>query len=184
MANYALLTAIGRNRPGIVAAITGVLLENGCNIEDSQMSQLGPNFACMLMVRMPEGLVAPQLDGRFEVDGVVKELGMQVHLSPLLPEEAHDTRSDYPKYLIRVHGADRKGIVHQLTQQLAEKSVNITKLHTEVIHAEPPVYVMTIEVEIPPFVDADQLGKDLKGIGETIGVEVSMTLCEGSEFRS
>lgn len=183
MANYALLTAIGRNRPGIVAAITGVLLENDCNIEDSQMTQLGPNFACMLMVRMPEGLVGPQLAGRFEADGVVREMGMQVHLSPLLPEEAHDTRSDHPKYLIRVHGADRKGIVHRLTQQLAEKSVNITNLHTEVVHREPPLYVMTIEVEIPPFVDADQLGKNLKASGESIGVEVSMALCEGDTFE-
>jgi glycine cleavage system transcriptional repressor len=184
MANYALLTAIGRNRPGIVAAITGVLLENDCNIEDSQMGQLGPEFACMLLVRMPEGLVARQMTERFEMDAVVKELGMKVRLSSLLPEEAHDTRSDYPKYLIRVHGADHKGIVHQLTKHLGAQSVNITNLHTEVHHQEPPLYVMTIEVEVPPFVDADQLAKDLKAIGESIAVKVSMSFCDPDKLEA
>ena len=62
MANYALLTANGKDRPGIVAAIARVLLESDCNIEDSQMARLGPDFACMLVLRMPEGLLGDQWD--------------------------------------------------------------------------------------------------------------------------
>jgi glycine cleavage system transcriptional repressor len=174
MPNYTLLTAVGKNRPGIVAAMAGVLLDNNCNIEDSQMAQLGPNFACMLMVSMPEGLVTQQLTERFQADSVVRDMGMQIHLAPVLPEEAVHTRSHQPRYLIRVHGADRKGIVHRLTRHLAQHSANITNLHTEVIHHDTPLYVMTIEVEVPPFVDAEKLGKDLTAIGHSIEVGVSM----------
>ena len=44
------VTAIGADRPGIVAAVTGVLTDHGGNIEDSTMSILGGHFAMMLVV--------------------------------------------------------------------------------------------------------------------------------------
>ena len=48
------VTAIGRDRPGIVAAISGALLELEGNVEDSQMSILRGHFAVMLIVRLPD----------------------------------------------------------------------------------------------------------------------------------
>src|SRR5439155_10463549 len=45
------LTAIGRDRPGIVARIAKVLLDHVLNIEDSQMRILGGRFSMMLLVR-------------------------------------------------------------------------------------------------------------------------------------
>src|SRR4051794_12846996 len=45
------LTAIGRDRPGIVAGIARVLLDHGLNIEDSQMRILGGRFSMMLLLR-------------------------------------------------------------------------------------------------------------------------------------
>ncbi|MDH3961719.1 MAG: amino acid-binding protein, partial [Desulfuromonadales bacterium] len=34
------MTAFGKDRPGIVADVTSVLYETGCNLEDSTMSML------------------------------------------------------------------------------------------------------------------------------------------------
>jgi len=180
MPNYALLTATGSDRPGIVAAITGVLLEADCNIEDSQMARLGPDFACMLMIRMPEGMVGRQLDDRLaEVAG---QLGLKLHLQDLRPEQAAETRSDLPKHLIHVYGADRKGIIHRITRHLADHSINITNLHTEVIHHHTPLYVMMIEVEIPSFLDVGRLQDELAAIGREIEVTVSMKPKDDARF--
>src|SRR5438876_2050141 len=107
MPNYALLTAVGADRPGIVASIAGVLFDNDCNIEDSQMARLGPDFACMLMIRMPEGMVSQQLETR--VAQSVNDMGLRVDVRDLRPEEATDTQGQRPKHLIHVYGADRKG---------------------------------------------------------------------------
>jgi len=180
MPNYALLTAHGRDRPGIVAAITGVLLESDCNIEDSQMARLGPDFACMLILRMPQGLVSDQLADRLA--HVSNQLGLSVHLQDLRPEEASETRSDQSKHLIHVYGADRKGIVHRISRHLADQSVNITNLYTEVIHHDRPLYVMLIEVEVPPFVDISRLQEDLAAIGRAIEVQVSMKPKDDARF--
>lgn len=180
MSNYALLSANGQDRPGIVAAITGVLLENECNIEDSQMARLGPEFACMLMIRMPEGMVSQQLEQR--LGGVARELGLRLFMQDLRPEEASETRMDQPKHLIHVYGADRKGIVYRIARHLADRGVNITNLQTEVIHHDRPLYVMMIEVELPSFIDAGRLQDELAVIGREIDVVVSLKPKDDARF--
>jgi glycine cleavage system transcriptional repressor len=180
MPNYALLTASGPDRPGIVAGITGVLLDSDCNIEDSQMSRLGPDFACMLMLRLPEGMVSEQLAE--QLNQTASSFELRFHIRDLRPEDASETQSTSPRHVIHVYGADRKGIIHRITKRLAEDSVNIANLHTEVIHHETPLYVMMIEVEIPSYVDAGQLQDDLSAIGKEIEVKVVMKPKDDARF--
>ena len=180
MSNYALLNASGLDRPGIVAAITGVLLESDCNIEDSQMARLGPDFVCMLIIRMPEGMVSENLSHR--LDAVASSLALHLDVRDLRPEEAAETRFEAPKHLVHVYGADRKGIVHRISQHLAAQSINITNLHTEVVHHDTPLYVMLIEVELPAFVDAGRVQDELARIGKEIGVVVSMKPKDDARF--
>jgi len=180
MPNYALLTASGGDQPGIVAAIAGVLVESDCNIEDSSCARLGPDFACMLMIRMPEGMVSRQLAQRLA--GTAEEMKLQLDVHDLRPEEAYETRSEQPKHLIHVYGADRKGIVHRITRHLADQRVNVTNLQTEVIHHDKPLYVMLIEVEVPSYVDVNRLQSELVGIGNEIGVTVSLKPKDDARF--
>ncbi len=180
MANYALMTAVGKDQPGIVAGISGVLFEADCNIEDSQMARLGPDFACMLLLALPEGLTSTQLDERLR--GVREAVRLWIHLADLLPEEATGEPRDLPVYTIHVYGADRKGIVSRITRHLADQGINISNLHTEVIPHKEPLYVMLIEVEIPPFVDTARLQRDLKAIGQEIGVQVSVKQKDDARF--
>ena len=180
MPNYALLTAVGNDRPGIVAGISAVLFDTGCNIEDSQMARLGPDFACMLMIRMPEGMISDQLAARLAP--VSQHLGMKLLVHDLRPEEASEPRSEQARHLIHVYGADRPGIVHRITRHLADQSVNITNMHTEVIHHQTPLYVMMIEVEIPKFVDVGRLQSELAAIGREIQVVVSMKPKDDARF--
>ena len=172
MPNYALLTTSGLDQPGIVAAITKVLLDSDCNIEDSQMARLGPDFACMLILRMPENMLSQQLEEKL-VD-VAKTNNLRLDLQDLSPEEACKGEVGLPKYLIHVYGADRKGIVSRISQHLADNNINIANLHTEVVHYQTPLYVMLIEVEMPSTVNSGKLQGELAAIGKEIEVVVSM----------
>ena len=53
------VTALGADRPGIVAAVTGVLMRHGGNLEDSAMTNLGGHFAMMLVSRFPTASPRP-----------------------------------------------------------------------------------------------------------------------------
>ena len=55
MPHYA-VTAVGADRPGIVAAVSGVLMEQGCNLEDTSMTILRGHFAVMLVLAAPDDL--------------------------------------------------------------------------------------------------------------------------------
>ena len=50
MRRWFALSAIGRDRPGIVADLAELIYECDGNLEDSSMTQLGPEFAVLLLL--------------------------------------------------------------------------------------------------------------------------------------
>jgi glycine cleavage system transcriptional repressor len=59
-----IITATGRDRPGMVAAISQKLFEADCNIEDATMTRLSGEFAMILVVAPPPELSTPDLAAR------------------------------------------------------------------------------------------------------------------------
>jgi glycine cleavage system transcriptional repressor len=171
MPNYAILTAMGKDQPGIVAGISGILFEKGCNIEESTMARLGGQFTVMLLLRLPEGMTARQIDQ--ELAPLRGKLRLTAQLTDLRPEDAMEP-PEVPRHVVSVYGADKAGIVAKITRHLADHSVNITNLTTRVVHHAQPLYIMLIEVEIPPYVDPDVLTKELVEVGKQIQVQVSV----------
>ena len=164
------VTAIGRDRPGIVAAISGALLELEGNIEDSQMSILRGHFAVMLIVNLPEAVDAGELQDR--VERVRAELELEAiainRVDELGPARAR------PSHVITVYGADHPGIVHAVSAALAEREVNITGLETRLAGAaDSPLYVMILEVAMG---EAPEAGVEaaLRDVAADAKVEVSM----------
>ena len=49
MENRFIMTAFGKDRPGIVADVTRILFENGCNLEDNTMTLLADEFTLVLL---------------------------------------------------------------------------------------------------------------------------------------
>ena len=47
---YYALSAIGQDRPGIVADVSGLIFECGGNLEDSSMTILGNQFALLILL--------------------------------------------------------------------------------------------------------------------------------------
>ena len=43
------MTAFGKDRPGIVADVSQIIYENGCNLEDSTMTLLEDEFTIILL---------------------------------------------------------------------------------------------------------------------------------------
>jgi glycine cleavage system transcriptional repressor len=156
------LTAIGRDRPGIVARIARVLLEHGLNIEDSQMRILGGRFAMMLLLR-----------GKASEDALYKDLlstGRELGLDYIYvhPISDADAVPPQPTHTLSVYGGDHPGIVAAVSDALATHGVNITDLETRLAG---DVYVMLLEVVIPPGVE---LAEVVAEVGREQGVDVSL----------
>jgi glycine cleavage system transcriptional repressor len=161
------VTAVGVDRPGVVAALCGVLVEQDCNLEDTQMAVLGGYAAMMLVVRAGERVTAEELQAALaEATG---RLGLAIWVQPmgeLTPREETASR-----WSVSVYGADRPGIVFEVTRLLARADINIVALHTRL---RDRVYTMALEVVVPPSTDGDRVASELDRLAAELGVACSM----------
>jgi glycine cleavage system transcriptional repressor len=142
--NCIVISAVGKDRPGIVAGVSKALFEAGCNLEDSSMTILGGEFAMILVVSLPEGLKIEQLDKKFS--DVRENLQLSIFLKPITFGEIQHHKSRGLPYMISVYGVDKPGIVYRVTSVLAKENINITDVNTKrTSEEESPVYMMMLE---------------------------------------
>jgi glycine cleavage system transcriptional repressor len=169
----AAVTAVGRDRPGIVAGFSGALARLGCNLEDATMTRLRQEFAMLLLVRLPAGLDVSGL--REALTATAEQLRLSLVVRALDPAEAAPPAGGNHCFILRLYGADRVGIVRDVTQLLADRSLNITDLNTRVIPGgEGPVYVMLLELEAPSEAAAEALRPELEALSRNLQVEISL----------
>lgn len=161
------VTAIGADRPGMVAAVTGVLFEHACNLEDSRMAILGGHFAMMLVVD-PKGTDAATLEAALAQVG--QDLALTIAVRPIADLAAHTTAG--APHILSVYGADRPGIVAEVTKALADARVNIVDLRTHVTGSDPAVYIMLLDLEVPG--DPIVLEQRLKELASTRGIDLTL----------
>ncbi|MGH9187432.1 MAG: glycine cleavage system protein R [Acidimicrobiales bacterium] len=164
------VSAIGVDRPGIVAAVTGVLMDHGCNLEDTSMSILRGHFAMMLVVAVPPEEGAADLEAALAP--AAEDLGLVVTVRSI-DDEAPASPPGQP-WQLAVYGTDRPGIVHRIARLLAEQQVNIVDLTTRMVGVAEPVYVMLLDVTIPGTVDPEALRAGLERLGRELAVECSL----------
>jgi glycine cleavage system transcriptional repressor len=164
------VSVFGRDRPGIVAAVTRVLADAGCNLEDTSMTILRGHFAMMLVVSGGAGILADDLEA--ELSSVADRLDLQLSVRPVADDIATaQVRGD--RWVAAVYAADRPGLVAHISEILADHRVNIVNLETRLVGEPDAVYVMHFELEVPAG-RATQVQADLAAAARELGVEVSM----------
>lgn len=166
------VTAVGRDRPGIVAEFSGAVYRVGGNLEDATMTRLRSEFAMLLLVRVETARLE-------EMEAAVREAARRTGLDVLCRRlDAGEAKLPAPAggsgYILRVYGADRPGIVHRFTTLLAERGLNISDLNTRVLGAAggSPVYVMVLEIDSVSPEHAEALRPELERLSRELEVEI------------
>lgn len=164
MSDFYILTVTGEDKPGIVSFVTSALLKEKCNLGDASMMRLGNTFAMMLMLDCAEGI--EHLD---EIIAEMKKSGLRVHF-----DEVQNKPQTHlvPNIRITVYGADKSGIVSEVTSVLFEQSVNIIDLESSLgVAAENPLYILHIEGATSRSVDEVKQAL-IAGCSEVLTVDV------------
>jgi glycine cleavage system transcriptional repressor len=166
MSQIVMITAIGpRDRPGIVAALTEAVYKAGGNLDDATMTRLHGAFANMLAARIRDEGSLQVLRDQLAV--VAQKMGLHVSVE-LIPDEHSDPEPDHQ---INVYGADKPGIVHEVTKLLSELQVNITDLKTRLVGAPGNgVYLMALETSGG---DWNVIPRRLADVAIRLGVDLS-----------
>ncbi|OGR93579.1 MAG: hypothetical protein A2992_05565 [Elusimicrobia bacterium RIFCSPLOWO2_01_FULL_59_12] len=173
MKSFYLLSAFGKDRPGMVSQVTRLVFELRGNIEDASMTRLGGEFAMMLVIGLPNAGAGARLTK--SLPPLQKKHGLAVSAKPIAAGLARVRRPSQATHLISVYGTDRPGIVYRITRTIADQRVNITDLNTRILkRSGKALYVMLLEVQIPSRAKAQALERRLKRLGRALRLDVTL----------
>jgi glycine cleavage system transcriptional repressor len=155
------LAVLGRDQPGIVAGVTGAVLDLGCNLEDVATTILRGEFAMMLV------LSAPPQTTRDEVAAGLEPFRQKMGLMLSVWEIPDGRTHSVPTHALTVYGPDRMGIVHTVAEVLARLEVNICDMTCHLHEGDSALYLLTMEIEAhgdPAHLDGE-IGRALQPLG-------------------
>lgn len=168
------ISVLGPDRPGIIAAATRILFEQDCNIENVSQTILQTEFSGIFIVTLPETLAAAALAAHLE-EGL-GPLKQHVTLKPLDAAARPTFRSSGSEpFVITTRGPDQKGLVARITEIIARHGVNVTNLQAVFKGGDDPdSNIMIYEVDVPATTDQQRLNQELRSRAADLGLEIGI----------
>ena len=164
------LTLIGRDRPGLVDALSERIAAVGGNWQESRMARLAGQFAGILLVEVPEAAVEELMRSLTGLAGQ----GLQVTAERGLGEAPTAAR---PLLTLELVGADHPGIVHDIAHALAGRDINIEELETHLATGSfsgETMFRATARLRPPPGLDLAALREVLEGLANELMVDIEL----------
>jgi len=162
------LTVVGDDRAGIVAAVARTVEAHGGNWERSQLAELSGTFAGVIEVSVPAGRADALRGALSELDGLLTVAVI-----------AHDAAADAEAHALSftVLGHDRPGIVRDISTALSTHGVSIERLTTETRDAAMAggrLFEAIVTAKAPASVDLSAVVAELERIASEIQVDVTV----------
>ncbi|MEN8779931.1 MAG: ACT domain-containing protein [Desulfobacterales bacterium] len=171
--NKAVISVLGPDRPGIIAAVTRMLFEKNCNIENVSQTILQSEFSGIFIVVLPSEQSLADLHGYLE-EGLTP-LNHHVFVKPLDVTGPVFTMARSEPFVITTKGPDRKGLVAAITEIIARYGVNVANLQAVFKGGDDPnSNIMIYEVDIPVDIDQQRLYTDLRAKATELSLQISI----------
>jgi glycine cleavage system regulatory protein len=134
------------------------------------MARLSGHFAGVLRVSVPE----EQVGALTQALESLEPEGLRVSV---VRSELEPLTSDVRKLRLEILGSDRPGIVRDISQALADRSINVDELRTEIMSAPMSgelLFLANAEILVPMDLDLELLRKDLEALAHELMVDVDL----------
>ena len=140
------ISALGDDKPGIVNELSKTILNQGGNISDSRMTVLGGEFAMMLLVSGSQECID-------NIISKLEETGENLNLTLIAKEtQTLDSNQKRLPYLINVVSMDNPGIVHNISDFLSSRNLNIEEIETKTYpaaHTGTTMFSLDMVISVP-----------------------------------
>jgi glycine cleavage system regulatory protein len=157
---------IGEDQPGIVRLLSQTVAEHQANWQESRMSYLGGFFSGIAQVKIDEAEL-PSLKRSLEA--------MEGFTVAVLDARADADNEPGRRMAFNIIGPDRKGILSEVSAQLAAQGINVLAMDTSIGPAPmsgEALFTTDAEVLVPEAVDLAELTMQLNDIADSLGVDV------------
>ncbi|SFR90550.1 Glycine cleavage system regulatory protein [Microbacterium sp. cf046] len=164
------LTVVGADRAGLVAAVADAVDAHGGNWENSQLAELAGAFAGIIEVSVATDRVDELRAALSALDGL---LTVTVHASGAAAGELAGSR----EFGFRVLGNDHPGIVREISSTLSSYGISIERMSSETRDAAMSggrLFEATIVARVPASVEVDAVQSALEQLAAEIQVDVTL----------
>ena len=161
-----ILTVVTRDQVGIIAGITGVIEKAGVQLLELSQTVVWEYFTIILVINAPKDVNTEKLN--VEIRHSIGS-GVAVTLVPYQAGKPVNIQGE--RYILTATGIDRPGIVHSITEIIAQRGGNFTDLSTRITDNH---FSMVAEIDLPQEVFLDQLQIDLQHAGAEVGLQVRL----------
>ncbi len=142
-----LISILGRDKVGLVSAVTGCLFEMGADLADTAFAVLGEGFEFSCVADFPPGVSGE------DVNEALKELdlleGTQITVSRFPFQTMRNETGDIT-HIVEVTGGDRPGLVARLSEVLVQYEANIVRMNSRrLVNQDGYDYRTRFAVNIP-----------------------------------
>jgi glycine cleavage system transcriptional repressor len=163
------LSVMARDRVGIVAGLTEAVLQFDGNIDALSQTVLEGYFTLIGMVSFAEDVDAAALLEAVKAEGSVGEL--EVTVKERVEGAGHAPPAHNDTFVLTVSGPDQSGIIHRMTEFLADRQINIDDLYAFLDGDE---FRLMAELEVPPDRALDRLLVDMESLWREQNIRVSL----------
>jgi glycine cleavage system regulatory protein len=164
------VTIMGADRHGIVSLLAERAQQFGANWAASRMTRLAGEFAGMVHLEVPrENADALALALR-----ALESNGLQVVIAR---SDGNALPSDLRAVELELVGEDRVGIVSSLTKMLAQRSISIENIHTEIVRsggAGKQTFKVQAQLLVPAALSVDELRRELGALASEMMVDIAL----------
>ncbi len=164
------VTIVGADRHGIVSLLAERAQQFGANWAASRMTRLAGEFAGMVHFEVPR----ENADAMAGALRALESNGLQVVIArsdgQALPSELRSVE-------LELVGEDRVGIVSSLTRMLAQRSISIETIHTEIVRsggAGKQTFKVQAQLLVPATLSIDALRAELGALASEMMVDIAL----------
>jgi len=162
------VTVLGKDRPGLVADLTGEIFEIKGNIVDIEQSVIRGLFSMFMLVDLASSAVSyDEFSKRLNV--LSKKLNVDTTLSVYGKYDGDRLPKKRELENVTIMGKDKPGIVADISSALYETGTNIERIK---MIARGDLLVMELTVDRKKKTDQQALREKLRSVGERIGMDI------------
>lgn len=168
MNDYLVISALGKDKPGIVDRLTREILEQECNVSDSRMTVLGGEFAIILLV---QGAWNQLTKLESHLTDQQDNLDLTIHFKRT---EERQNREQLLPYTVEVIALDHPGIVYSLANFFSRLGINIEDMNTSSYaapHTGTPMFAVEMSVGIPTNLQIAAIREEFMEFCDTMNLD-------------
>src|SRR3990170_3404389 len=150
--NTALISILCKDRPGLIADVTGRLYDLGINLGDTSFAVLGSGAKLTVVAKLPPDVGIADVDEELRSMPVLK--GADMTVAPFVYRETHD-QTAHVTHRIEITGDDSPGLIARLSEAMRRLGANVVELNSESAPGPSGArFLLHMAVWVPPGKEA------------------------------